>query len=61
MKVYGNPEMIHLSGHAFLQIINYMNTGKDINRRHRKILDLSSCLSRDTITYKKSYCCYDNA
>ena len=50
LKVYGNPDIVHLSGQAFLQIINYMYTGKNINRRHRKILDLSFCLSSDTIT-----------
>ena len=50
LKVYGNPDIAHLSGQAFLQIINYMDTGKNINRRHRKILDLSSCLSSDTKT-----------
>ena len=50
LKVYGNPDIVHLSGQVFSQIINYMYTGKNINRKHRKILDLSSCFSSDTIT-----------
>ena len=34
LKVYGNPDIVHLSEQTFLQIINYMYTGKNMRIFH---------------------------